>query len=58
MPNKLLKELQAKFKIAERESKSLEEERCEKIQPDFMETNEDSETIGSMPPTLATHTYK
>ena len=52
MPNKLLKELQAKFKSAEIESKAPEEEH-EKIQPDSMETNEDSETIG-MPPTLTT----
>ena len=51
MPNKLLKELQAKFKIAERENKAPEE-KCEKIELDFMETNEDSEEIIAIPPIL------
>jgi len=54
MPNKLLQELQNKFKTAEKESKATEEER-KKIQADFMETNEDSkETIG-LPTALITH---
>ena len=52
MTNKLLKELQAKFKTAVRESKALEKEHVN-VQPDLMETNEDSETIG-MPHTLPT----
>jgi len=51
MPNKLLKELQAKFKSAERESKAPEKEH-EKIQPDLMETNEDSETVGMPSPSI------
>ena len=46
MLNKLLKELQAKFKTAERASK-LPEEEGENIEPDFMWTNDNSnETIG------------
>jgi len=52
MPNKLLKELQAKFKTAERESKASEEGRL-KIQPDLMEINEDSNKTIGVPPILA-----
>ena len=43
MPSKLLKELQTKFKTAIREAS---EEEHEKVQPDFLEINEDSEIIG------------
>ena len=53
MPSKLLNELQSQFRTAERENKVPEEEH-ERDQPDFMETNENSnETIGTcLPPWL------